>query len=88
MKPSKTCSLRGRWLLRRLSSEDKYSFYEAKFTARPVGARVIAEEIAQVKATGLECVTYGFISRSGFEHDALEGIGEDVQLITLEQLYA
>lgn len=69
-------------------SERGFSFYEAKFTAQPVRARVIAEEIAQVKATGLDCAAYGFISRSGFESNALEGIEEDVQLITLDQLYA
>ncbi|MGN0037734.1 MAG: ATP-binding protein [Coriobacteriales bacterium] len=68
--------------------ERGYCFYEAKFTAHPVGSKVIAEEIAQVKATGLKCVGYGFVSRSGFEPKALEGIQENVRLITLDELYA
>lgn len=44
-----------------------YIFYEAKFTSSPVGAGVIAKEIEQVSATGLDCYKYGFFSRSGFE---------------------
>ena len=43
-----------------------YIFYEAKFRTTPVTASMIAEEIAQVQATGLDCYKYGFFSRSGF----------------------
>lgn len=40
--------------------------YEAKFRREPLWARMIDEETAQVKAAGLNCYRYEFISRSGF----------------------
>ncbi len=60
-----------------------YVFYEAKFRKSVVGKKMIEEEIAQVKATGLNCYKYGFFSRSGFSISKLE----DVKLIDLDQLY-
>jgi AAA+ ATPase superfamily predicted ATPase len=46
--------------------EKGYVFYEVKFRNRPVSQKMIDEEIEQVKATGMNCYRYVFISRSGF----------------------
>ena len=61
-----------------------YVFYEAKFRKTPVTQKVIAEEIEQVKATGLKCHAYGFFSRSGFS--AKED--SDIRLIELAELFS
>ena len=42
------------------------------------------EEIAQVKATSLDCYRFGFISRSGFEFEKQDNL----ILIDLEDLFA
>lgn len=44
-----------------------YVFYEVKFKKSPISKSMVDEEISQVKATGLNCYKYAFISRSGFE---------------------
>lgn len=64
---------------------DGYVFYEAKFRKAPVSQAMIDEEIAQVKATGLNSYRYGFFSRSGFE-----GVEprEDVRLFDLDELFS
>lgn len=67
-----------------------YAFYEAKFRGMPVSARLIEEEVAQVRATRLECHTFGFFSRSGFA-DGVQASWQDpatLRLITLEEMYA
>lgn len=64
--------------------ENGYCFYEVKFRKNPVSERMIAEEIAQVKATGMKCYRYAFISRSGFESEE----SESVKHITLKEMYA
>lgn len=63
---------------------DGYAFYEAKFRRTPITQSMIDEEIAQVRATGLDCRLFGFFSRSGFE-----GIEprENVRLIGLEEMF-
>lgn len=61
-----------------------YVFYEAKFRKSPITSKMIEAEIAQVKATGLECYRYGFISRSGF---STKGDGKTT-LIDIDELYA
>lgn len=64
--------------------DDKgYIFYEAKFRKEPLTESMIEEEILQVKATGLECYKYGFISKSGFSCE----MPEDSIFIELSQLY-
>jgi len=60
-----------------------YIFYEAKFRATPVTAKMVEEEIQQVERTGLTCRKYGFISRSGFTVEP----SERTVLIGLDELY-
>ena len=63
--------------------ENGYIFYEVKFKNAPLTESVIREEIDQVKASGLNCYRYGFISRSGFAEKSLA----DVTYIELADLY-
>lgn len=64
--------------------DDKgYIFYEAKFRKEPLTEAVVEQEILQVKATGLACYKYGFISKSGFVCEK----EPDRILIELNQLY-
>lgn len=63
--------------------EKGYIFYEAKFRREPLTAGMIEAEMRQVKATGLPCYKYGFISRGGFEKKE----SEDTVLIELRELY-
>lgn len=60
-----------------------YVFYEAKFRSEPLTQSMIQQEIEQVRRTGMNCYRYAFISRSGFDAQADEG----VELIPLEKLY-
>ena len=60
-----------------------YVFYEAKFRSEPLTQSMIQQEIEQVRRTGMNCYRYAFISRSGFDAQADEG----VELILLEKLY-
>ena len=58
-----------------------YIFYEAKFCKEPVNRIMIENEIRQVRAAGLNCYKYGFISRSDFaaepeEDEVFVGLGE------------
>ena len=64
--------------------ENGYVFYEVKFRKTPVTDEMIDTEISQVKATGLQCYKYVFISRSGF---ACRQKRDDVEMINLEELY-
>lgn len=61
-----------------------YVFYEAKFRTTPVTQKMIDIEIEQVRATGLDCYRYGFISRSGFSGVEAR---EDLRLIDLADMY-
>ena len=61
-----------------------YAFYEAKFRKNSVSDAMIATEIEQVKATGLNCHTYGFFSRSGFE---TQKSSSEIVKIELSELY-
>lgn len=63
--------------------ENGYVFYEVKFRKKPITKDVIEREIEQVKATGLECYKYAFISRSGFDCERLD----NVCMISIEDLY-
>ena len=60
-----------------------YVFYEAKFKNGPVTEKMMRDEIAQVRKTGLNCYKYGFFSKSGFADAALPG----VQMIDIHELY-
>ena len=64
--------------------ESGYVFYEVKFRKKPVSDEMIAEEIKQVKATGIDCYKYVFFSRSGFRCEKRD----DVVLIALEEIFA
>lgn len=64
--------------------ENGYTFYEAKFRKTPVTEAMIAAEIEQVKAAGLNCRRYGFFSRSGFEQPKSS---DEVVKIELSELY-
>lgn len=64
--------------------ENGYIFYEVKFKKTPVTDEIIEKEISQVKATGLNCYKYVFISRSGFSCQQRE----KVKLVELNELYA
>jgi AAA+ ATPase superfamily predicted ATPase len=63
--------------------EKGYVFYEVKFRNRPVSQKMIDEEVEQVKATGMNCYRYVFISRSGFTGKATAA----VKHICLKDLY-
>lgn len=63
--------------------ENGYVFYEVKFRKNPITKEVIEKEIEQVKATGLDCYKYVFISRSGFDCEN----SDDTSLISMEELY-
>lgn len=63
--------------------ENGYVFYEVKFQKNPLSKEQMLHEIEQVKATGLNCYKYVFISRSGFE----EITNDSIELIELKQLY-
>ena len=63
-----------------------YIFYEVKFHKKPVGQKLINDEIKQVKATGFDCYKYGFFSRSGYEKN-VKGTTEKVCLYELDDLY-
>lgn len=67
-------------------SEDEkgYVFYEAKFSKNPITDEIIEKEINQVKATGLSCYRYAFISRSGFSCYPRD----EVELIDLDELFS
>lgn len=54
--------------------ENGYVFYEVKFRKNPLSERMIREEINQVKATGMNCYRYVFISRAGFAGSETEQI--------------
>ncbi len=60
-----------------------YVFYEAKFRKAPLSRKLIDEEIAQVKGTGLDCHAFGFFSRSGFEATP----AADERFIELAQMF-
>ena len=60
-----------------------YTFYEAKFRKEPITEKMIAEELAQVEKTGMNCTRYGFFSKSGFEAEEKENI----MLVDISQLY-
>ena len=64
--------------------ENGYVFYEAKFRKNPLHESIIRHEIEQVKATGMNCYKYGFISRSGFDMKP----DEDMIFISLAEMYA
>lgn len=61
-----------------------YVFYEVKFKKTPITKAIIDEEISQIRATGLECHKYAFISRSGFNCRKRKNLN----LITLDDMYA
>ncbi len=65
--------------------ENGYVFYEVKFRKEQISASVVREEIAQVKATGMDCYQYVFVSKSPVD---LEGIPEPVEVISLAELWA
>ena len=60
-----------------------YIFYEVKFQDKPLSKVEIEKEIAQVKACGLQCYRYGFISKSGYE----TGPEKDLVLLRLDDLF-
>ncbi len=60
-----------------------YVFYEVKFCKEPIRRSMIDEEIRQVKACGLQCYKYGFISRSGFADEP----SDEMIFISLDELY-
>lgn len=63
--------------------EKGYVFYETKFRKKKTSDEVVQAEITQVKATGLDCYKYVFISRAGF-------IGketDEIKHIELAQMY-
>lgn len=65
-------------------SKDGYDFYEVKFTAAPIGDKVVNEEIKQLDEIGIRYNKIGFVSKSGFKITD----PKDYVLITLNDLYA
>ncbi|MCC8128207.1 MAG: ATP-binding protein [Clostridiales bacterium] len=64
--------------------EKGYVFYEVKFRKEKISASAVREEISQVKATGMNCYKYVFISRSPVD---LAGIEDPVATITLQDIW-
>ncbi|MCC8161935.1 MAG: ATP-binding protein [Lachnospiraceae bacterium] len=64
--------------------ETGYVFYEAKFRKERISATSVREEIAQVKATGMNCHKYVFISKSPVD---LEGLEDSVEVINLKNMW-
>ncbi len=64
--------------------ENGYVFYEVKFRKETIPAGVVREEIEQVKATGMNCHKYVFVSKSPVD---LDGIEETVEVIRLNKLW-
>ncbi len=62
---------------------DGYIFYEAKFQNHPLSAEEISKEMIQVKAAGLNCYKFGFISKSGYQCKP----DNDQIFIRIEDLY-
>lgn len=63
--------------------DEGYIFYEVKFKNKSITSKMISEEIKQVKACGLDCYKYGFVSKSGFEKKDLD----NVIYIEIDDLY-
>ncbi len=61
-----------------------YTFYEVKFTKKPVDDSVVKEEKEQLSTGGIKPYRLGFASKSGF--DILNH--EDFRLISLDEIYA
>ncbi|MCD8346391.1 MAG: ATP-binding protein [Lachnospiraceae bacterium] len=61
-----------------------YVFYEVKFREEKISAAAVREEITQVKATGMNCYKYVFISKSPVD---LTGIEEPIGTITLQDIW-
>ncbi|KIR03544.1 archaeal ATPase, fused to C-terminal DUF234 domain protein [Lachnospiraceae bacterium TWA4] len=64
--------------------ENGYVFYEVKFRKETISASMVREEIAQVKATGMNCYKYVFISKSPVD---INGIEDSVKVVTLKDLW-
>ena len=64
--------------------ENGYVFYEVKFRKETIPTAIVREEIEQVKATGMNCHKYVFVSKSPVD---LEGIEEAVEVIRLTNLW-
>ena len=64
--------------------ENGYVFYEVKFRKETIPTAIVREEIEQVKATGMNCYKYVFVSKSPVD---LEGIEETVEVIRLTNLW-
>lgn len=62
-----------------------YVFYEVKFRDEKISAAAVREKIAQVKATGINCYKYVFISKSPVD---LTGIEELTGTITLQDIWS
>lgn len=64
--------------------ENGYVFYEAKFRREKISASMVRKEIEQVKATGMKCYRYAFLSKSDVD---LNGIEDPVEVILLDDLW-
>lgn len=68
--------------------EHGYIFYEAKFRQKPLPKSLLLEEISQVEKINIQCYRYGFISRSGYDHNVSEIDNNKITLIRLSELYS
>jgi AAA+ ATPase superfamily predicted ATPase len=66
-------------------TQDKngFTFYECKFTEKPVDDSVVNEEKKQPAYAGLRNIRFGFFSKNGFQLKDYQGL----KLISLDQLY-
>ncbi len=64
--------------------ENGYVFYEVKFRKETIPTAIVREEIEQVKATGMNCYKYVFVSKSPVD---LDGIEETVEVVRLTNLW-
>lgn len=62
--------------------EEGYTFYEVKFRNKPITKSMIFEEINQINDCEINCIKYGFVSKSGFDFEESKMI-----MITLNDIY-
>lgn len=69
-------------------SNEGYRFYEVKYKDKKLTKNEIIKEIEQVNNTSLEAISYGFISKVGFEDEAIKYLKDNnYSYFILEDLF-
>lgn len=70
------------------STKDGYIFYEIKYKNKKLTLGEIKKEIEQVNQTSLKSISYGFISKVGFEEEVLKFLKDnEYSYFTLDDIY-